>query len=138
LSKPVIDCSALSDSEISRLVAERVMGEAKPLGSPDGAAFSKQRCWHWIEEMTSGQEVSGSWHPVLFAANIGCAWRVVERMRTLGRTCLIMMSGESGLAIATFYRGPRDRSDLSATDWYDKAPRAICIAALKAREEDNG
>ena len=69
-----------------------------------------------------------------YSTDIAAAWQVVEKMRERGWHFLLMVSHESGMAIASFYLGPHDRSDLSATEEWQNAPRAICRAALKAME----
>jgi Phage ABA sandwich domain len=69
-----------------------------------------------------------------FSRDIEAAWQVVTKMRAAGRHFLLLATLESGLSIASFYFGPHDRSDLSATEPFDETPLAICRAALKALE----
>lgn len=124
--------------EIDREIAEKVMGWK--LGKPEwchgpmmhGGSFIR----FWLDK--DGQYAkhgatifSEQWNP---STDIFAAWQVVEKMREKGRHFLFMMSHESGLSIASFYLGPHDRNDLSATEEFDKASLAICRAALKAVE----
>jgi hypothetical protein len=116
----------MTDREIVIALAEKVMG------------------WRIIRHDSTGQECGFdyrddqnrrctvySWNP---RTSIADAWIIVERMRELGFHFLMMVSHESGLAIASFYLGPHDRNDASRTQLHDQAPLAICRAALASIE----
>jgi hypothetical protein len=118
----------MTDKDLIIAAAKEVMGwTVYTSGRGSAVAVSPQE-----DEMdrilaTTHPWESVEWNPL---GSIADAWMLVERMREKGRHCLILRSYESGLTVASFYLGPHDRSDLSATDM--SAPRAITLAALRA------
>lgn len=70
--------------------------------------------------------------PASYSTDLAAAWRVVEQLTASGFHFLLLKSADSKLSIASFYLGPQDRSDESATD--SSTTLAICLAALKATE----
>ena len=95
----------MTDSELDALVAEKVFG-------------GKAGASHWYLPH-SGFE--GPW----FSKSIASAWLVVEKMRARGFEFLIGNSTTRWRVAFHRYRQVSDFSDALA-------PRAICLAALKA------
>ncbi len=87
--------------------------------------------------LTWNEAQCGMWRPLPlsvpnYVGDLALAFEIVNHMDSNGWHFLLMMSHESKLAIASFYHGHEDRSDLSATEMRDFIPRAICRAALRA------
>lgn len=120
--------------EMDAAVAERVMGEARPtreftisefdtamVGTP---VLSPQGCWYGVFEFEKGDK--GEWVPMPYSTDIAAAWKVVERLKSLGWHVQIKMSEGTKCLCAL---------ENDSDDWCgyeDTAPLAICRVALRA------
>ncbi len=103
----------MSDRELDALVAEKVMGytNVRPLGDEHGTLIAH----------SPGACCDGHGVPQ-FSTDIAAAWHVVEKMRER-RIHLELGSRIDGSWLVSF-------GNLRAFD--NSAPRAVCLAALKA------
>jgi hypothetical protein len=106
------------------------------LRQPEGSYRWNDRYYLHIAE-TLGDEIADEVEAYRtecapYSTEIAAAWQIVQRMHDKGRHFLLMSTHESGLSIASFYLGPHDRADSSATEALENTPLAICRAALKA------
>ena len=115
---------SLSNEELSALVAEKVMGWETYTPKP----YSGREVW-WSREIGSIDYVS-HWSP---ATSIADAWEVVEKMGSPEHefTTFIVAGVEPNKALATMERCPSE-GEYKKAEAESTAPRAICIAALRA------
>lgn len=104
----------MTDRELDALVAEKVMGWHKGAELSSAWFDSRHNFVHWKE-----------WCPTV---DIKAAWEVVEKMREEGTDVDIYWSGNEW--IVTLGENPGGSPDGATSD---TAPRAICLAALRAK-----
>ena len=147
----------LTDRALDALVAEKVMGEPMPTDVPDdiiGLIMRSQPspggAWVCVVRYADGDVPT--WEPRRFSANIAAAWEVVEKILELTHPCPYPAPKYTGRGFRLEKR-TEDQDDcdvwlcrlpettaappheemtygVSAED--KSAPRAICLAALRA------
>jgi hypothetical protein len=112
--------SDLSTDELNASVAEKVMGWKKH--TQHKVFYVKAE--EVSQPMLGMRQAVADFRP---AERIADAWLVVERMREIGWLCTIDVY-DSGI-YSQFYRVGISKG---TQEFSDSAPRAVCLAALKA------
>lgn len=124
--------------ELDALIAERVMGEPKPVYTfgPTlvfAAEYPASRGGMWREEVRYDEGDVPTWRPLAFSTDIAAAWMVMERMRADGFSAEVTGHPGRGFHCHIYEgTGTRRRNGYALAD---AAPLAICRAALLAVEE---
>ena len=134
----MIDYTKLGDEELGALVAEKVMGWITRQGSwytvrcPHIAKGDPVRC----RSSDISALLKNNWSP---STSIAAAWEVVEKMQSMNHQHDIHIQCLHDRWDVSMCHFERDGKNMEWGDWTTDAPtapRAICIAALRAKEEE--
>ena len=124
----------MTDRELDVLVAEKVMGELMPSPPSDqdgdlaiagSGRFSPRGAWMVVSIYDEGDVPR--WEPMPYSTDIAAAWKVVEKLGIW----VCPSDNAHGWQAGWYYN--TDPGD-TAGSYGDTAPRAICLAALAARD----
>lgn len=124
----------MTDRELDALIAEKVMGLKlcasamdKPLRAMGASPAPMVEYPLKIHGKPCGTIPGELGH---YSTDIYEAWRVVEKMRQEPEGWEVVVESSIGKWRAEFYPGPE--KDAGESGWVETAPRAICLAALRA------
>lgn len=124
------DYDSMSDEDLDREVAEKVMGwkvGPNPYASPtDPKRLDHDNLWIFAGD-PEDEEVVGKLSLFIFSLSISKAWAVIEW--TTGEGCQWLI--QPGIRVSCYGRNVGRCEGLPVS----QTPRAICIAALRAKEE---
>lgn len=135
LGKPHVGCPRMERgmNELDALIAEKVFGQPKPIYSHPHPHIDpiKDGVWVCCPDYYKGDACE--WEPLPFSSDIAAAWKVVERIASGYPDFSIWHS--MGLD-EEYPEGWYVTFGMDGAGWTnvgpDTAPRAICLAALKA------
>jgi len=130
------DLTELSNEELSALVATRLMGWVEYLRPSD-----HHKVW-WSDERRLAIDFVSHWSP---ATRIDHAWEVVEKVRSDGFEYHVEGTSAGGYNSAAFRYMKESPAftcwppyPIHGSGFQDTAPRAICLAALRAVGVEDG
>ncbi|GAI80038.1 unnamed protein product [marine sediment metagenome] len=136
--------------ELDRLVATEVMGEPVPEFTPENAldlqlagSPVKSPKGNWLCLCRYGEGDIPTWRPLPYSTDISAAWLVVEKLaegweRDHEPISIEVMydCGAYEAKIETWNDGKIDWNEPILSGSYNKAPEAICKAALLTRLDE--